>query len=349
MNTIIYVYRGKHDSKFHIEKLQEQDYCLIRLGLPAPLWKHLKAMDTEEQDKPAGITEASTTRKKGIWSNDSLKRWGILSRWWKESVPKRQKDRGRKIAGNVSENTAGDLEENRKSIPKEALAITEKEIREAERKQALRQQVQALLDELESLQTAICLLGENTYWTYTVYASNLRTKINTPCWWKYWKIPEFENYNQPLWAEKILSHGTCYGFLILGQSDCIPDMLLASAGSMRSAKWYLLQKDYTEETEAFIENFYEDYGLAIELHLLENQADWGRQRFECREPIKVLDFSGTEKVSVYGVPEGSVWLDMNAMDAKSRRMEVRNQGIDYFSLKKLWGQLQKPSNTLTPM
>lgn len=355
MNTIIYIYPGRNNASFKIEKLDETDYCLIRLGLPVPLWKHIKQMDKEIQDKPESVTEENVSE--GIWVEGSLPitnlrkrriskkicftpRKGIIPRRKANSIWKRGRDSG----GNVAEETPEKVGNNlRDEEPREA------QKQEVLRKEAIRQQITELLQELESLQTALCLLGGNTYWTYTVYEERLRCKIDTPSWWELWKIPEFENYSQPLWAEKIIFHGNCPNFLILGQSDCIPGMLVAGVRRMRSIKWYLLQREYTGETEAFIDNFYEEYGLVIEIHFLEEKKDWWRVGFHCPDPVKVLDFTGEAKVSSNGVPKGSVWLDMSALDEKSRRMEVRNQGIQYFSLKKLWGQLQKGVNTLTPM
>lgn len=377
MNTIIYVSRGRDDASYTIEKLDEPDYCLIRLGLPAPLWKNLKQWDKEMQDKQEretaeeykdnpkepDVTVTVTEKKVGKRSRPKKRKNRILQRK-ESSIWKRRRGAGECATRDGSEDAGINFMDAGCHNVQESLAVNEGEEQEAARqdilkqealqqealrKEVLWQQITALQGELESLQTALCLLGGNTYWTYTVYEERLRTQIDTPAWWNVWKIPEFENYSQPLWAEKILPHGDCPNLLILGQSDCIPGLLVTNARRMRSVKWYLLQKEYTEETEAFIDIFYEEYGLAIEVHLLEEKKNWRRVCFCCPEPVKVLDFSGEAKVSAYGVAKESVWLDMNAMDEKAMRMEVRNQGISYFSLKKLWRGLQKPVNTLTPM
>jgi len=391
MNTIIYVYRGRDSANFKIEKLDEPDYCLIRLGLPTPLWKNLKQLDKDMQDKqeneltdgnsdkaqePAGkptakecLTEGSipfpALRKRRISKRVPPKRQRYtIFRKKEHSIPKRRRGARRNAARDGLKNAENNyvepgrgiverniLQEESEGVRENPLMSAEEECKEAQkqevlRKEALRQQITALLGELETLQTALCLLGGNTYWTYTVYEERFRTKIDTPSWWNAWEIPEFENYSQPLWAEKILPHGDCPNLLILGQSDCIPGLLVTNARRMRSVKWYLLQREYTQETEEFIDIFYEEYGLVIEVHLLEEKKNWWRVCFRCPEPVKVLDFSGEAKVSAYGVAKGSIWLDMNAMDEKAMRMEVRNQGISYFSLKKLWGGLQKPVNDL---
>lgn len=378
MNTIIYVYRGRDNAKFKIEKLDESDYCLIRLGLPVLLWKHLKQLDQETQDKTenesakehisnsevseggysrtGSITEngaaVTVTEKKAGKKAHPKQRCDRVPVWKKKFLWKRRRVIGKNASPDGMGDTENSFEDAGRAKVQESLAVNaqpeegEAQKQEALRKEALRQRVTELLGELEALQTALCLLGGNTYWTYTVYEERLRTKVDTFSWRDAWSIPEFDDYSQPLWAEKLLSYGDCPNFLILGQSDCIPRALVANARKLRSVKWYLLQKEYTEEAEAFIDSFYEEYGLVIEVHLLEERKDWWRAGFHCPDPVKVLDFTGEAKTSAYGVAKGSIWLDMNAMDEKSGRMEVRNQGISYFSLKKLWGGIQKPVNDL---
>lgn len=371
MNTIIYIYRGRDNANFKIEKLDEPDYCLIRLGLPLSLWKHLKQLDRERQDEPKEKQESeqekqesaqgSAEKRTGRRNRPERKKSGGL-RWKGNSLWKCRRAIGRNISRNASEEAANSLADADCGKAQEGLAMSvqseaagqemlrqEAQKQEALRKEALRQQVAELLGELESLQTALCLLGGNTYWTYTVYEERLRTKVDTFSWWDAWKIPEFDDYRQPLWAEKLLPHGDCPNLLVLGQSDCIPGLLVANARRLRSVKWYLLKNEYTQEAEVFLDGFYDEYGLVVELHLLEEKKDWWSVRFYCPEPVKVLDFTGEPKVSAYEVAKGSIWLDMDALDEKSERMEVRNQGIRYFSLKKLWAQPQKASNTLTPM
>ena len=360
MNTIIYIYRGRDNANFKIEKLDETDYCLIRLGLPLPLWRYLKQLDKEWQDEPKEKQEG--TEKRAGKRNRSERKKSRGLRWKENSIWKRRRFVGRNISRNDSEEVANNFADAGCDNVQEGVVLSvqpeaarqeilrqEAQEQEVLRKETLRQQVTELLEELDLLQTALCLLGGNTYWTYTVYEERLRTKVDTLSWWDAWKIPEFDDYSQPLWAEKLLPHGDCPNLLVLGQSDCIPGLLVANARRLRSVKWYLLKKEYTEEAEVFLDGFYDEYGLVVELHLLEEKKDWWRMRFYCPEPVKVLDFTGEPKVSAYGVAKGSIWLDMDALDEKSERMEVRNQGIRYFSLKKLWAQPQKASNTLTPM
>ena len=45
-----------------------------------------------------------------------------------------------------------------------------------------------------------------------------------------------------------------------------------------------------------------------------------------------------------GVARGSIWLDLYSVEEKQKKMECRNPGIFYFSLKKKWKQVQKVRN-----
>jgi len=66
----------------------------------------------------------------------------------------------------------------------------------------------------------------------------------------------------------------------------------------------------------------------------------------CLHPSLVLDFSEADRIATADVPRGSIWLDMAASEEKRRRIEDRNTGIRYFSLKKEWKQPQKALNHL---
>ena len=66
-----------------------------------------------------------------------------------------------------------------------------------------------------------------------------------------------------------------------------------------------LEAEWGEELSAFVEDFYTEYGLAIELRLLEDGAALKRLRLFCGEPVIVVDFTGESYMAVPAVPEGS--------------------------------------------
>lgn len=198
----------------------------------------------------------------------------------------------------------------------------------------------ACLEELHELQTALRLLGDSPYRTYCVYEAYLKEKINTELWQQYWGVPEFGDYHERMWVEKLLPYTFPGNYIILGCADCLPAIFYENAKKMRSVKWFLKARHYSREVQEFTEEFFEEYGLAIEVHLLGGE-EWIRVTPGSEVPVNVLDFTGEEKMSACDVAKGSVWLDMDSVDGKSRRIENRNPDINYFSLKKLWKQRQK--------
>ena len=133
-------------------------------------------------------------------------------------------------------------------------------------------------------------------------------------------------------------------FVILGTAPGLPEVLEAHARRMKSLRWFLLEAEWGEELSAFVEDFYTEYGLAIELRLLEDGAALKRLRLFCGEPVIVVDFTGESYMAVPAVPEGSVWLDMFSVEEKRRRILARGKDITYFSMKEIWKNAQKRCN-----
>ncbi len=210
-----------------------------------------------------------------------------------------------------------------------------------ERKKDSPNPIFALLNELQEMQTALCMLGENPHWTYCVYEGALQEKVNTALWPRYWNVPKFEEYHDYIWVEQLMECAVYNQYLILGYAPCLGRILFEHVEKMRSVTWYLYREQYTRSVQNFIEDFYEEYGLAIEVRLLEADEEWIRVRPSSAVPVNVLDFSGEEKIAACDVAKDSVWLDMDSLDGKYRRIENRNPGIHYFSLKKQWKQRQK--------
>ena len=49
METIIYFYQNRNAVEFVTEKWKEDDYCLIRAGVPPFVWKKERAGEREKQ------------------------------------------------------------------------------------------------------------------------------------------------------------------------------------------------------------------------------------------------------------------------------------------------------------
>lgn len=168
-------------------------------------------------------------------------------------------------------------------------------------------------------------------------------------WRKYLPLEEFHGYTERFWTEQVFSQGVRLSaspphFVILGTAPGLPEVLEAHARRMKSLRWVLLEAEWDEELSAFVEDFYTEYGLAIELRLLEDGAALKRLRLFCGEPVIVVDFTGESYMAVPAVPEGSVWLDMFSVEEKRRRILARGKDITYFSMKEIWKNAQKRCN-----
>lgn len=161
-------------------------------------------------------------------------------------------------------------------------------------------------------------------------------------WRKYWQIPEFDDYLQPQWVKPLLENARLNHFVILGLADCTPAVILYCARRMKSLRWILREEDATEEIQDFVEEFYQEYGLAVTLQPLEGGKAFARLLLVSREPICVLDFTEESHVSPGGTAQGSIWIDFRSVEAKARRVLDREKGISYFSLKEIWKRADKP-------
>lgn len=157
-------------------------------------------------------------------------------------------------------------------------------------------------------------------------------------WTQKWSLPEFDGYGEPRWVEHLMRHAMLPHFVVLGYHPELPRLLCLYADRMKSLKWILPQRFYSEQIQEFLEDFYEEYGLAAAVQVLPDGESYKKARIACREPSNILDFSGEVQIPAGNISRESIWLDMNSLEEKCRRMEIRNTGIYYFSLKKEWKQ-----------
>lgn len=204
---------------------------------------------------------------------------------------------------------------------------------------AEQQPLNGVWQELCEQQTALCFLGDHPYETYCVYERSLWEKIDTVFWREYWQIPHFREYHGSVWVEELVQHALCDSWLIIGYAPCIGTILRERATKLREVRWILKPQQYTEAVQEFLDELYEEFGMVIGVQILEPETEWYRVRLQTVSPVNVLDFSGEEKLSVCDVAKGSIWLDMDSLEGKQRRMEVRSPQITYISSKKLWANL----------
>lgn len=161
--------------------------------------------------------------------------------------------------------------------------------------------------------------------------------------------PEFDEYQNEEWVNYLLQYAglqtrtPCLShFVILGWAPCVPKLLHDYAYGMRSLQWTMHEKAYTKEVQDFVEDFYQEYGLAISVRLLHEGENFRQGYPVLQNPANILDFTVEDRIPTGGVVRGSVWLDFASLDEKSRRVEERDTGIYYFSLKKQWKQAISP-------
>ncbi len=169
-------------------------------------------------------------------------------------------------------------------------------------------------------------------------------RILQALWKKDFPVAEFQGYAQEIWIEQLFRHATLPHFIILGMSTALFPVIEAYAGRMKSLRWILTEAEYVEELTGFVEDFYTEYGLAIELQLLQDGAALKRLRFFCKEAVNIVDLTGEAYMAVSTVPEGSIWLDLFAVEEKKRRILVRDKKITYVSMKEIWKIAQKRCN-----
>lgn len=158
-------------------------------------------------------------------------------------------------------------------------------------------------------------------------------------WWeKNWPVPAFEDYHDAVFACRLMERVHLSHFLVLGYAPCVPQLLSGQARRMKSLR-FLLKKE-PEGLDEFIEDFYEEHGLAASVRVVEGGSFKG-ERIVCAQPTAILDFSGESHLFTADIARGSVWLDMDSMEEKRRRIEDRNTGIYYFSMKKEWKRIKR--------
>lgn len=152
-------------------------------------------------------------------------------------------------------------------------------------------------------------------------------------------LPEFDRYLDKKWLQELLPYARHAHFIVLGNASCVQELLCGLAPRMKSLLWVAPDLTYGEQLEEFAEDFFQEYGLAIDLHFLPDNGTYGQIRIReerYSEPVNVLDFTGQKYIPLFHPPAGSIWLDMAAVREKELRIESRRLRCTYFSLRKIW-------------
>lgn len=156
-------------------------------------------------------------------------------------------------------------------------------------------------------------------------------------WRKMWHTPMYADYHAKENLGRMLNAIPKEGFpqeaWILGYGQKMQEWLPWIAGRLRRLTIYV--EFVTKGFEALLEGLETDFGLVAQVRLVA-PGELRRQRLRSEEPVLVIDYTGREVISVAGICRGSVWLDMDSVEAKRHSIEDRRTGITYVSLKNLW-------------
>lgn len=167
-------------------------------------------------------------------------------------------------------------------------------------------------------------------------------------WWlQGWQYPEYGDYRRVDYARQLLRLAGQAGrkrfhYLVLGFEAFVPEVLAPYLREMKSLRFLVGKKD--ELPEDFAEEVCEEYGLAVSCGVAPGKGDAGPFFHfvpECPLPTVILDLTGEAYLSAARTAPGSVWLDMDSLEEKRRRVEAALGGDAYFSIKKEWGRAGK--------
>lgn len=313
MDTIIYFYKKRDLEKPVIEPVQMKDYLLLRVGI--------NVGDNRWFSHAFTPVVTTGTAAAGSQSHHTLKA--------------RLRER----------------RENRRRIRIQKLQ--RRQLRETREK--VRAEMQRFLEELGASM-------DDRYECRCAYADSVRSCLVLPedrgqrrgeadtrkmdviaadCWlpilWQQcFQFPEFDAYLKPQWVEHLLENARLHHYVVLGAAESVSAAILQCAPRMKSLRWFLQERDCGQKIQDFVENFYEEYGLAVTLQPLEGERAFSRLLLETVEPVCVLDFTGEPRIPSGGLAQGSVWLDFCSVEEKARRMTERGEGVFYFSVKETW-------------
>lgn len=152
-----------------------------------------------------------------------------------------------------------------------------------------------------------------------------------------WK---FTDYREEKWVDYLMRYGTWAHYVILGNTPCLTEVLPRYVKGMKSLRLFLRENEFDEALEELLDMLFEEYGLAPDIHFLEENTGYRKLPAFGALPCNILDFSREEKVNCQSVPPDSIWIDFDALEEKRRRFESRGARIHYFSLQKEWKLLR---------
>lgn len=157
----------------------------------------------------------------------------------------------------------------------------------------------------------------------------LREKRLQEYWQKLWDLPVYNQYGEPhnLWFLLARLPGKLPSrLLVLGDGPGMGDWLEQLARYMKEICIYA--ENEPRGFERLRERLMEEWGLLLK---------WEQTlQPEAKEAALVLDYTERDRVYVWNVAPGSVWIDMTSNENHRRAVQDRDTGIQYLSLKGIW-------------
>lgn len=346
MDTIIYFYQKRNPVQREISLMYQEDYLFAKVGIcadrqswfgcPVPL-APAPAETAQDDSPPVGVScKEALSGKAALPEEDGLPGEVRMQEETADRVRIAEKFREGWFARRRS------ARQSRREQKRRQQEYMQKLQEYRERQEELAESVRQLWDEVFSEVERAGGSGE----IRCVYEDNLRFLAEGQgeaalCWSPVWNIPEFRDYKSIRWLQPLLKYARHSDFILLGMAEAVPIVLRRLARQMKSLRWYLREEDLSGETEEWVEDFYEEYGLVIALQGLPGESGFRQLRLESGEPVCVMDFTDEEKLSAENLAGGSIWLDFASVDGKLRRLERQAPGVSYMSLKKYWGAKTK--------
>ncbi len=182
--------------------------------------------------------------------------------------------------------------------------------------------------------------------TYLVYEDGFEKWLESVRydkeWRRLWSAPMYAEYHDKTNLRQMLDsvfgkEGQSVAWpkeaFVLGYGPDMQDWIPWIAGHLRSLTFYA--EFVTKGFEELLTDIEEEFGLVPQVKLT-TPGELRKQRLRSVEPVLVIDYSQNAVISVAGICRGSIWLDMDSIEAKRHSMEDRRTGILYVSLKNLW-------------
>ena len=160
-------------------------------------------------------------------------------------------------------------------------------------------------------------------------------------WWQqFFPYPRYRHFRKKEYGQLLIAGAKNrieqmqgLSILVLGYDESISDLLkpfLRTAGELRL---FPESAEAAEKMENYAESVYEEYGLAIAVKDVPRRLVQKHIPFYAEKSL-ILDFSGENIWYPAKAVPGSIWLDMDSIWEKRKRIETRYAEIAYDSLQK---------------